>query len=164
MVTVMIPLKCRILPGDLGEVIADRRDLHDETVGQLVIHVIYTSPRRTLDALNVAIRLATGLEATIHLLYAQQVPLAFPIDRPPVDVNFTKSLLLDLAHRAAQRGIEVQVQIYLCRDKFQAVLEVLRPHSLIVVGGKDHWWPRADQRMIRILAEKGHHIVLASSE
>lgn len=155
----------RRLPGqnpwvNSAERIPDMPKPGEEPDRRLVLEVIFTYRRRTVEALDWTLRLARGLEAKIKLIHAQQVPMAFPIDRPPVDVAFTKSQLMEIAHRAAHHEVEVQAQLYLCRDRSKSLSEVLKPSSLVILGGKDRWWLTPESRLAKLLAKKGHRVIL----
>jgi hypothetical protein len=76
-----------------------------------------------------------------------------------VAIRFTERLLLDLVCRLELGTFEPSVHVYLCRDQVEALLQVLRPNSLVVIGGRKHWWPTAERRMARALRSKGHRIV-----
>ena len=123
---------------------------------ELEVSVIFTDAPGTLAALRAAGTLADGLGTRIKLVVPLAVPYAFPLDRPPVPVAFTEKLLLDLACRAVQAFLETAICLYLCRDRLQTLLEVLEPHSLVVIGGRKHWWPTAETRLAQALRSKGH--------
>jgi len=38
---------------------------------------------------------------------------------------------------------------------------VLKPHSLIIVGGRKRWWPTSEQRLAQALKKDGHHVIFA---
>lgn len=129
---------------------------------RLVLEVIFTNLSRTEKALERTVRLASGLDAKVKLIHVQQVPIAFPMDRPPVDIAFTRAQLVDLVHRAAHCELEVQVQLYLCRDRIRTLFEILNPPSLVILGGRDRWWPTPESRLAKLLSEKGHRVILLS--
>ena len=41
----------------------------------------------------------------------------------------------------ADSPVETIVRLYLCRDRFETLQAVLRPRSLVVIGGRRRWWP-----------------------
>ncbi|HEV2234039.1 MAG TPA: hypothetical protein VGV68_11610 [Terriglobia bacterium] len=129
---------------------------------KLEVYVIFTDERGTLAALEAAGKLAQNLEARINLIAAQVVPLAFPISRPPVSLSFTLRRLQDLACQGAQGDLETGIQLYLCRDKRQTVLKVLRPGALVVVGGKKTWWPSKAARIAKMLEQHGYRVIFAA--
>jgi len=127
------------------------------------VNVIFTDSESTLAALEMAGSLASNLGARINLVAAQVVPLVFPLTRPPVAVDYTEQRLLDLAYRGAQGPLETSVQLYLCRDKRQALLRALKPKSLVVIGGKARWWPTKESKLAGVLRSNGHQVVVANS-
>jgi hypothetical protein len=129
--------------------------------GNLQVNVIFTDTRGTLAALDTAEALARDLGTSIHLIVPQVVPFPYPLLHPPISVNFSEQFLSDLAWRAAQDHYEIMVHLYLCRDSLQTVLQVLEPHSLVVIGGERRWWPTGQSRMARRLRSKGHQVVWA---
>lgn len=125
----------------------------------LEVNVIFTELQATAAALRAAESLARGLGACIRLWAAIIVPLRLPLDRPPVSVRFMEQLLGDLAGQPEQDGSDVTVHLYVCRDWLGALSQVLKPNSLVVIGGRTHWWPTAASRMAGALRGKGHRVV-----
>jgi hypothetical protein len=124
----------------------------------LEVFVIFTDTPGTLTALQMAEGLAQKLEGHIRLLMPYEVPYALPLTRPPVPVEFLEGQVRDLAGKTR---LEVAAQIYLCRDKKPILECILRPHSLIVVGGKKRWWPTSAQKLAQSLQKDGHHVIFA---
>lgn len=129
---------------------------------KLEVNVIFTDERGTLAALEAAGKLAQNLEARINVIAAQVVPLAFPINSPPVSLSFILRRLQDLACQDAQGDLETAVQLYLCRDKQRTLLKVLRPGALVVIGGKKTWWPSRAARMAKMLEQHGYRVIFAA--
>lgn len=127
--------------------------------GDLVVNVIFTDPQRTALALETAGSLAGSIGARIQLLAAQAVPYRLPLDEPQVSVRFAERLLSDLVGGLEQAGFETSARLYLCRDRLETLMQVLRPNSLVVIGGRNRWWPTAASRMARALRSKGHQVV-----
>jgi hypothetical protein len=120
-----------------------------EANSKLNVAVIFTSIESTLSALRTAGALANRLRACI-----------LPLTSPPV--------LLDFAERrfrviADESPVETTVQIYLCRDRVETLRGVLKPHSLVVIGGGRSWWPTPEKRLARQLRRAGHDVVLAEA-
>jgi len=131
---------------------------------ELEINVIFTDTESTLAALRLAGDLACNLGARIHLLIPHLVPLYFPLTRRPVSIPFTQQRLLELARRGAQRGLEPAVHLYLCRDQQQVLSRVLKPESLIIIGGMQRWWPTRESKLARMLRSEGHRVIVAHEE
>lgn len=127
--------------------------------GQLEVNVIYTNPKATAMALKSAALLARDLGARIELRAVMAVPLRLPLDHPPVAVSFLERLLAKLVWQLEPCPFEPSVHLYLCRDQIETLLHVLEPHSLVIIGGRKHWWPTQETRMARTLRSHGHRVV-----
>jgi hypothetical protein len=114
---------------------------------------------RTRATLAAATRHARGLGAQITILAAQVVPYPLPLDRPPVPVEFTERALSSLA---SEQTVATDVELYLCRDKNETIRKVLKPESLVVIGGRKRWWRTAENRLTRLLRRDGHRVVFAT--
>jgi hypothetical protein len=126
---------------------------------RLEVNVIFTNPQATVAALKTAGSLAQNLGASIQVRAAIAVPYKLPLDKPPVSVGFIEELLSDLVLRLDLGAFEPMVHLYLCRDQMDALLQVLKPNSLVVISGQEHWWPTSERRMAKILRSKGHRVV-----
>ena len=128
----------------------------NESQRHLNISVVFTSVESTLAALREAANLANCLGARITLLVPQPVPYALPLERPPVLLEFNEKRFRVIASESL---VETSVRIFLCRDKVRTLISVLRPGSLVVVGGrKRRCWPTRDQKLAREL----RHVVTKS--
>src|SRR5262245_20254046 len=108
--------------------------------GRMEVNVIYTNPAGTLAALAAVGHLAQNLRARIRLLAPVAVPVQLPLERSSVPYATLEKELWDLASKGVHGPVDTSVQLYLCRDKLETLGQVLRPNSLVVIGGK-HWWP-----------------------
>jgi hypothetical protein len=134
----------------------------DQSVwGKLEVNVVFTQLKATMAALKVAGVLTKDLRAKIRVLAPQAVPFGFPLKRPPVSVDFTEKLLLDLTSRGVQGPIETTVHLYLCRDRLDTLGQVLKPNSLVIIGGS-RWWPSDASYLTRMLRSIGHRVILVS--
>jgi len=131
-------------------------DKHDEQ--RLEVLVVFTNTPGTLAALQMAERLSKRLEARLRLLMPYEVPYTLPLTKPAVPVGFLESQLRTLAHQAP---MEIAAHIYLCRNKRRTLRLVLKPHSLVIVGGRKRWFPTAEQRLAHALKRDGHHVIFA---
>lgn len=125
------------------------------------IEVIFTTIEATLRALRRAAELAERLSARITLVVPQVVPYPCPLESPPVLLDWTERRFHVFAER---HGVEMTVQIYLCRDRLEALLTKLKPHSLVVVGGRKSWWPTFESELQRKLRRAGHEVIVAEME
>jgi hypothetical protein len=62
---------------------------------------------------------------------------------------------------AGESPIKTTVHVYLCRDRVATLRAVLKPHSLVVIGGRRTWWPTSEKRLARQLRRSGHQVVFA---
>jgi hypothetical protein len=127
---------------------------------RLNIAVIFTSIESTLSALRRAGALANRPHACITLVVTQVVPYPLPLDRPPVSPDFRERHSRVLADESA---VETTVRIYLRRDRMETLRKVLKPHSLVVIGGCRSWWPTPENRLARQLRRSGHEVVFAEA-
>src|ERR1039457_6929308 len=118
---------------------------------RLEVNVIFTDPQATVAALKTAGSLARDLGACIRVRAAITVPYALLLEKPPVSADFIEKFLSDLVCRMELGPFEPSVHLYLCRDQVETLLQALRPNSLVVIGGRKHWWPTAERRMARAL-------------
>jgi hypothetical protein len=128
---------------------------------QMEVSVVFTSVKATLAALRTAGALAHRLRSRITMVVPQIVPYPLPLTSPPVLLDFSERQFRVLA---GQSPVETTVRIYLCRDRLDALLLMLKPRSLVVIGGRRRWWPTADARLIRQLRRAGHEVVFAETE
>ena len=131
-----------------------------EANSKLNIAVIFTSIESTLSALRRAGALASRLHACITLIVPQVVPYPLPISSPPVPPDFTERRFRVMA---GESPIKTTVQVYLCRDRVETLLAILKPHSLVVIGGRSTWWPTSEKRLARQLRRSGHEVVFAEA-
>jgi hypothetical protein len=127
---------------------------------RLNIAVVFTSVEGTLAALRNAADLANRLAARITLIVPQVVPFPLPLETPPVLLDWNERRFGAIAEVAP---VETKVQVYLCRDRDQALSSVLGPASLVVLGGRRSWWPTWERRLARILRRAGHEVILAEA-
>ena len=131
------------------------------TEPNLNVFVVFTSPESTISALREAGSLATNLAMRVTLVVPQVVPFAVPFDTPPVYVEFNEKRFREVA---SQCSAETNVQIYLCRDRLETLKSVLKPGSLVVIGGRKRWWPSKEARLVRQLRRAGCEVVFKETE
>ena len=133
----------------------------EETESKLNISVVFTSVEATLAALREAANLASRLGARITLLVPQIVPYPLPLSSPPVLLDWSEKRFGLIANASP---VETAVNLYLCRDRRETVAKVLKPHSLVVIGGLRRWWPTPESRLARNLRKAGHEVILTETE
>lgn len=132
-----------------------------EAESGLNISVVFTSVDTTLAALKQAGSWANRLGAHITLVVPQVVPMPLPLDSPPVLIDWNEKHFRTIA---SDSPVPTAVQIYLCRDRWETLSSVLKPHSLVVVGGKKRWWPTSESRLANKLRKAGHEVVFTETE
>ncbi len=128
---------------------------------QLSISVVFTTTGATLAALKHARELAHGLSAQIRILVPQVVPYALPLDRPPIDPAFR---VRPFCAAAEKESIDMRIEVRLCRDRRIAIAEALRPRSLVLMGGRNRWWPTRESSFARGLRRAGHHVIIVTEK
>jgi hypothetical protein len=119
---------------------------------------LFTDMSETAAALQSAAKLSTDLSARIVLLVPLTVPHPLPLERPPVSLEFICRRIRELA---AGVTTEIDAYVYLSRDPQQAIMDVLSPASLIVLGSRHRWIFERSRRIARKLRRRGHRVVLA---
>jgi len=133
------------------------RDRAGDHAVSLPLTVLFTSVADTLNALREAAHLAYQLGTRIQILVAYVVPYPLPIDKPRVDPAFRLKQFRTVCEHEA---VETRLDIRLCRDARKCIHDALRPHSLIVIGGRQGWWPLTyEKRLARNLTRAGHQVV-----
>lgn len=122
------------------------------------VTVIATNSGGTIAALRAAEKLAANLGASIALVKAQIIPFEFPLEDPPVSIDFLQRQLYGLVCEAGIEAEKITVHLWLCRDRFVGLRKILRPRSLVVIGGRKRWWSR-EKALERFLSQMGHRVV-----
>ncbi len=151
----------KILAPASGHATQSKGEVADQTVN---ISVVFTSLESALGALKEAGNLASGMGARIMLLVFQIVPYPLPLETPPVLLDFNENRFRVIA---SQSSVETSVQIFLCRDRFQTLISVLKPGALVVVGGRRRrwpWWATKDERLARKLRRTGCEVLFKERE
>jgi hypothetical protein len=128
---------------------------------RLNVTVLFTSVEGTMAALRTAGTLAGKLGGRITILVPEIVPYHLPINKPPVLHEWNERRFRVLA---AKSSVETSVRFYLCRDEDEMLAKKLTSHSLVVLGGKKHWWPTHESRLAKRLRSLGHEVILAETE
>lgn len=129
------------------------------TDSHLEVVVVFTKTVSTLNALRTAAQLASNLRARIRLLVPHVVPYPLPLETPPVRTEFTARKFQTLLESSA---VDTEVEVCLCRDKGDGLLQRLKPHSLVVIGKKKTWWSREANALANRLRHNGHQVVVAT--
>lgn len=132
-----------------------------ETGSRLNVAVVFTSVESTLAALRKAAALASRLTGRTTLVVPQVVPYPLPLGSPPVLLGWNEKRFRAIA---SQSPVETTVLICLCRDPLEALIPVLSPRSLVVIGGRRRRWPTAEQRLACELRHAGHEVIFAETK
>ena len=125
----------------------------------LCVTVIATTQEGTTVALNAASSLARDLDAKIVLLKVEVVPPRFPVNEPPVPLDFIVKQQRSALFHSSARDEDVAIRICLCRDRDQCLLHVLRRRGLVVIGGRRRWWRSGEEKFEHALSRLGHHVI-----
>ena len=108
-------------------------------------------------ALEKASAYAKGLQARITIVAAQIVPYPLPLEKPPASTAVLENALTSLA---AEQAVETAVEIYLCRDRWETLRQVLKPQSIVLLAGRKlRWWPSSEARFGNSLQREGFRVV-----
>jgi len=125
------------------------------------VNVFFTTSEATLSVLNTAGRLAGRLGARISLIVPQVVPFPLPLAQPTIAPEFTARKARAVA--AGYPG-EAEIKVCLCRQPVDAALSILKPNSLVLIGGKRRLWPTAEKRLAREIGRRGHQVLFINQE
>jgi hypothetical protein len=129
---------------------------------ELEVVVVYTSVKQTLAALRAAGNLAHDLGARVRMVVPETVPFPAPLDQPRVERRFAERRFRTIAE---QSGVETTVNICLCREWEDGVLQSVKPRSIVVLGAAKRWWrSRRERSLARMLRNRGHQVIFLESE
>jgi hypothetical protein len=151
-------------PGAAGRLPGESRPPAAPETGSdssLQVSVLFTTTQATLTALKRAGQLAAKLGARITVITPQIVPFPLDLPKPTIDPAFTA--------RKAQAIVagfpgEAEIKVCLCRQAIDAAVSVLKPHSLVLVGGRRRLWPTAETRLARDIRSHGHQVLFIDQE
>jgi hypothetical protein len=123
--------------------------------------VIATTNKATVRALRTATCLAVNLGAQIALIAVEVVPSSYLLHQPPVPVSLLERRLCGLVYEAGIFEKDIRIQLCLCCDQRTGLQRILQPHSLVVLGGHEHWWSRRDRNLKELLIGCGHQVIAA---
>jgi hypothetical protein len=135
----------------------------EQTPKRLEVNLIFTNQQVTVRALETVESLARDLGACIRLRATIVVPYPLAVDESPVSIPFLERSLFDMISRLERDGFKATAHLYVCRDRDKALLQVLEPNALVVIGGKRRWWPTDATRLARTLGSQGHRVVFVDS-
>jgi len=133
--------------------------LQSSELGPLEVNVVFTDRDATAQALKAATKLAANLDACIRLRAVIAVPMRLPLDHPQISVPFVEKVLQDLVSDLNSEGIDVTAHLYLARDQFGTLPEILPANALVVIAGRRRPWPTVESRLTKRLQLKGHRVL-----
>ena len=128
---------------------------------QLEVNVVYTRLPDAAKSLGVASGLACGLGARVTVHVAQVIPYPLELKSPQVPAQFAEQQLRAMA---GEQPVETSIRIYLCRDLTETIRRVLKPDSVVIVGGRKRWWPTREQLLAAALRRDGHRVILSYAD
>ena len=121
--------------------------------GKLEITVIFTNIPDTLCATRKAASLAADLGAELRIIVPQVARNAVSRIQPGNgDSHHLRTI-------AGHHKITTRIDIRYCRNRSQMLQEQLPPGSIVVLGGKRHWWQTAESRLAQRLRSAGHTVL-----
>ena len=130
--------------------------------GEIRITVVFTTRKGTQAALRTAGSLAKGLGARLRLVSAFEVPLPFPLDKPPVLLEVLEQRHVNMVKESGVEAEEVEIDLFLCPDQKACLQDALKENSLVVVGGRPRRWWNPARRIERWLRRMGKQVVFVT--
>jgi hypothetical protein len=128
---------------------------------QRPLFVLFTSPDRTLKALRRAAELAVPIGGRVVILAIQVVPYQLPLDEASMPMKF---ILQRFAETAADLYPHVSIVGYLCRDRMEALKQILTPESPVLIGVRKRWWKTHDEKLAQTLRGSGFAVLQVDAE
>lgn len=130
----------------------------------LRLTVVFTTEEGTLAALRLAAVLARNLSVRITLLVTEVVPFSFPLEEPPVSIEFLERRPLALLSESRIHADEVSIKVCLCRDRKRCLRQILTPDSLVVIGGRRRWWFSPERELGEWLRRLGRRVIYVDAQ
>ena len=128
-----------------------------ESSGLLFLTVVFTTVPETLAALRRAAVLADELGARIRIFVPYVVPYPLPLDHPQTEPGFK---IRQFRTVCEHEPIETRIEIKLCRDTRECLLQELTPQSVLLIGSERRSRFSASSRLARSLQGCGHHVLV----
>ncbi len=141
-----------------GDIHVSVRNPRQQTATErpLATTVLFTDLDGTLEALRCATAFSSKLNAFIRLIGLEIVPCPLWASEPPRSPAFAWGLLEELA---ASAKAPASKEVYVCRDKKQALRQLVAVPSILVLGGAGRCWGGREHRLARWLKSQGHSVV-----
>jgi hypothetical protein len=122
--------------------------------GKLEITVIFTNITDTLCSAKTGASLAANLGAELRIIIPQVASNEVQRLQPARNVRLHHIRTIAGHHR-----ITTRIEIHSCQNRSQMLEELLSPGSIVVLGGKRHWWQTAESRLAQRLRSAGHTVL-----
>jgi hypothetical protein len=132
----------------------------DSESRSLEVNVIFTDRDATAQALAVAAKLVSNLSGCIRLRAAVAVPRGLPLEHPQISVPFIENVLQQLVSELNSEEFQTSAHVYLCRNPFETLPDVLPPNSLVVIAERKRPWPTTGSRLRKHLQLHGHRVLI----
>lgn len=128
---------------------------HATTDNALWLTVVFTTLTATKRALQYSSQLAIDLGARIQLVIPEVVPYPLPLHRPAADPEIRARHFIGITEDLAR------IDVLLCRDRKECLLQHLPSGCLILMSAGSRWWPAQMRRLSRLLRRAGHRVIVA---
>lgn len=128
--------------------------------GDLSIAVLFTHLDGTMAALKAAAIFSRRLDVLIRLIVLEVVPYPLSLSESPRSELFWRRLLTRLTSVV---HVQASIEIYLCRDRRQALRQLFNRSTVFVLGGRKRAWRSPEQRLARWLQDQGHTVLFIAS-
>ena len=123
------------------------------------LNVLYTNPEATAIApANCRITVSRSSSDYPRASYSVQFHIASRSTILSYPLHFLARLLREIVERFGSAARQYVLHIYVCRSRIDTLLRVLRPSSLVVIGGRRRIWPTAETRLSKAVAAAGHSV------
>jgi hypothetical protein len=127
---------------------------------KLEVAVLFTSVEPTIAAMRRAESLVVGLNGHISLIDVQIVPRQLPLENPTVSLEFSRQRLLAIADKV---NVETSAFVFLCRQPFETLQSVLRPGSVVLLGGRKRLWQTWEKKLSSKLRAAGYDAIMVKT-
>ena len=126
------------------------------------VNVVYTTAQNTRVALEAATVFSGDLKIDIRVLFLQIVPYPLPIDEPTITTSAIVNRILLELRSDCQPGF--MLQYCFCRDYDEALVRILKPHSVVVMGKPAGAFALRERRIARTLRRLGHQVLFVPAK
>jgi hypothetical protein len=125
------------------------------------VYVVFTGPEETIAAARVAQRMAQAMKAGVTLVQLRIRPVRLPGHEPD---GLAQADFEAAANRVRSEVGPADTRIYVGSSERRVAVFAFRPHSLVVLAGRHHWWGSPAERWRRLLETAGHRVVFVDTQ